>query len=152
MLTHKDPNIVVFIEPVRPRLRERRVEPCIEETAAEARRLGRWRFHVQNGGSVANAYRYPADTEVALVIAAPDGRVAMGYGRTRANNVTQRSAALGVLARLPHQHPSLEAADYFDLRVRDDARNREARDALRCLWREAWREPHVCLRCAARPR
>lgn len=135
--------IRVITEPQKPRLRVRRVEPGFDHLVTQAR--GTWLFHVEHGGEVANAYRWPAETEVVVVIIAPNGRGAAWFGRARANNVTQRSAAAGCLVS-EGWHDG--AVDYWDLRI-GESRRMAAREALKCLWRRAWNEPTSCLFCAA---
>lgn len=77
------------------RLRARRV--CEENVAAHAARKAAaqddWYATVRHGGDVANAYKYPAETECVLAISDPFGNVALWTGRKRANGVTCRGAA-----------------------------------------------------------
>ncbi len=78
------------------RLRVRRVYEEYEahSCASEAIENGQWVVLGADGGAVANAYRYPAATEAALIIAAPDGRVVVYRGaRVPANKVTPAGVA-----------------------------------------------------------
>ena len=52
-----------------------------------------WSLRCGHGGSVANAYRYPADTEAALGLASPAGLVVVWMARLPANKVTLGGAA-----------------------------------------------------------
>jgi hypothetical protein len=86
----------VVAAPIRPRLRERAV--AFDDAAAvalgeRAQQTAAWQYHCAHGGSVANSYRYRAETEAVVAIAAPDGAVAVWYARANAHAVTLRSAA-----------------------------------------------------------
>lgn len=77
------------------RLRVRRVDEVA--LAARAREAavaqGKWKILIQHGGGVANAYKYPADTEAALAVASPTGCVVVWMNRLPANKVTLGGAA-----------------------------------------------------------
>jgi hypothetical protein len=85
---------VTASDPQLPRLRVRRVaEGTIAELAvAAAVEAGRPAIRADHGGGVANAYRYPAETETLVTVAFPDGRVVQWHGRAPANKVTRTFA------------------------------------------------------------
>lgn len=133
-----------------PRLRVRRVDTCLDGLATRARDEHRWLFETRDGGTVANKYGYPAETEVLLAVVAPDGRIAAWGGRASANKAGARSAALHALARMPFLGPHHgDPVDYFDGRVGSERRD-AGENALKCLWFHVWREFTPCVWCAAR--
>lgn len=66
----------------------RNLEAKAAAVLATARKHGTIQVCVYCGGSVANKYGYPAETEGAVVIAHPDGRVLVRVRRLPANKVT----------------------------------------------------------------
>ena len=91
--------MAIVTETPATRLRVRRVEEhsLAEHTLARARKHNRVAVSVRHGGSVANSYGYPAETEGAVAIAAPDGRVWVGVERLPANKVTLSGVVSAVL-------------------------------------------------------
>jgi hypothetical protein len=77
------------------RLIARRVneETLAEDARRKAQDSGEWQVLCCHGGSVANAYKYPADTEAALAVASPAGFVVVWMARLPANKVTKSGAA-----------------------------------------------------------
>lgn len=75
------------------RLRIRRVDEhsLAEKVAADAEKG--WRALCTNGGAVANCYGYRADTEAALAVRDPQGRVVVWMARLAANKVTSCGSA-----------------------------------------------------------
>jgi hypothetical protein len=87
-------NVIEIVKPpTTPRLRVRRVDFDAEAFSREATAAQTWLYYATHGGSVANAYKYPAATEAVVAIASPDGRVAVWHDRARANKVTLCGAA-----------------------------------------------------------
>ena len=107
-----------------PRLRARRVDEdyFAESVSQRAQKQNEWVVDVEHGGGVANAYKYPAETECVLAVSDPFGIVVYWTARTRANMVTYRGAALACLA---------VAADLFDERVKSVERKQEVLDLLK---------------------
>src|SRR5262249_6939413 len=72
------------------RLRARRVDEnkIASRTLARAIESDYPAISADHGGSVANAYRYPAETETLVTVAFPDGRVVQWHSRASANKVT----------------------------------------------------------------
>lgn len=105
-------NIVVAKPPQMPRLRARRVSEAAEADRAldDAMGDGRPTVRVQHGGSVANAYRYPAETETLVTVAFPDGRVVQFHGRRRANKVTTAWAGAAWDGRYSAATPKMRLA------------------------------------------
>jgi hypothetical protein len=64
------------------------LDVCRESLASEE-----WVVRCIHGGSVANAYRSPADTEAALALASPAGLVIVWMARLPANKVTLSGCA-----------------------------------------------------------
>ena len=85
--------VEIVKSPTTPRLRVRRVDFDAEAFGHEAIATQTWLYYATHGGSVANAYKYPAATEVVVAIASPNGRVAVWHDRARANKVTLCGAA-----------------------------------------------------------
>ena len=93
------------------RLRVRRIDEAA--IAADVSYTdGKWHAQVTDGGSVANAYKYPADTEAALAVCDPAGRVIVWMARLPANKVTRGGAANACLRG---------ACDLFDGRYQGDS-------------------------------
>ena len=103
--------MIVAARPFRGRrLRVRRVDEigfagCIGRRAVED---DEWVVDVTHGGDVANAYKYPANTECVFAISDPLGIVVYWTGRVPANKVTSKGAAEACL---------IGAEDLFDKRV-----------------------------------
>lgn len=99
----------------RPRLRVRRldVDRVVERALAAAQARQKTVAVADHGGSVANKYGYPAETECALVVADPLGNAVVFCGRKPANKVTLS----GVASELC---PELVA--YFDERYSQETR------------------------------
>ena len=87
MTTQPEP--VIEIENER-RLIVRRVDEheLLRDAIAKAFETGKPSIFARHGGSVANKYGWPADTEGALAIAFPDGRSYVEVVRLPANKVT----------------------------------------------------------------
>lgn len=87
-----------------PRLRVRRVDEkaVIGCARADARTSGKPVIQVGHGGDVANAYKWPAETETILVVAFPNGDVWGEVNRVPANKVTLAGAAE---AAIPEARP-----------------------------------------------
>lgn len=64
------------------------IESLIAETVELAATTGRVSVDVIHGGSVPNAYKYPAVTQFCAVVAGPDGRCCWKAGEIAANKVT----------------------------------------------------------------
>ena len=114
-----NPGKEVINLPARRRSRVRRVnETALRKWALEeAQKTGRpfvWACH---GGTVANAYKYPANTEACLVVAFPTGHLWMSVTFIPANKATRAGAAA---AHLP------AAREVFDKRY-GEARREAAR-------------------------
>lgn len=111
------------------RLRARRVDE--ESLSRYIATLGKrsddgWIANVIHGGRVANAYKYPADTECALAVSNPAGIVVVWLTRTHARGVTLRGAAKACLRG---------AGDLWDGRV-----NQERKDDAWVLLKSAFTE------------
>jgi hypothetical protein len=141
--------IVIMTAPQLPRLRVRRCDPDLAYLSERARREG-WLFNAYNGGTVANAYGYTAETEVVIAIANPDGLVAAWWGRAPANKVTERACAVNAL---PWPRQCSRPEDWWDDRCGTERRAR-ALHALKMLWAQAYpahAEPTTCLWCVVEP-
>ena len=93
------------------RLRVRRIDE--DAIAAHVASMdGQWHARVTNGGGVANAYKYPADTEAALAVCDSVGRVIVWMGRLPASKVTRRGSAKACLS---------SSCDLFDDRLAGDS-------------------------------
>jgi len=105
------------------RLIERRVNEkgFANDTAALAKHFNSWQIRVTHGGSVANAYGYPAITEAVLAVSDPYGNCVYWTSRLPANKVTDRGAANACL---------FPAGDLFDARVTDESRRQNAMEYL----------------------
>lgn len=89
--------LVIVRLPKLPRLRARRVAfdaDAALELGREAQEAGEWRYYADYGGSVANSYKYYAETEAVCAIAAPTGVIAVWFGRANASRASLKSAAL----------------------------------------------------------
>ena len=108
------------------RLRVRRVDEdsFAGRVAERAIEEDTWVADVTHGGDVANAYRYPAETECVLAISDPFGNVVVWTGRAPANKVTLRGAAEACLGG---------SGDLFDLRIKSEDRRTEALKILKDL-------------------
>lgn len=100
----------LFINIPSTRLRVRRINE--QSLAADTADAGKWTARCRNGGSVANSYGYRADTEAALAVRDPAGRVIVWMARLPANKVTRRGAAKACLDG---------AQDLFDDRLAGDS-------------------------------
>jgi len=111
------------------RLRVRRVneESLARYVAAEARKDDTWVVDVRHGGTVANAYGYPAETECALAVASPAGLVIVWLARASANATTERGAAEACL---------LGAGDLWDGRVKREERKDAAWELIKATFAE----------------
>jgi phosphotransferase system IIB component len=117
----------VYVNVPRTRLRVRRVD---ENAAVSAlREKPGWRVVVRNGGSVANAYGYAADTEAALAVRDPQGRVVVWMARLPANKVTDRGAA---------EHCLPGAGALFDRRVTVKDHRVAAWGVIKAAFLRAW--------------
>lgn len=81
-----------------PRRRERtisdsEIHSLIDEAIEAAALAGEVRVFSEHGGSVANAYNYPAVTQCVVVIAGPDGRCCWMADELPANKVTHAGCA-----------------------------------------------------------
>ena len=119
------------------RVRTRRVtwsEYHSQELAKKARASGGWHFHVEHGGAVANAYKYPATTSTLLAVASPEGMVVVWYGTLiNANKASLCGAANACVAG---------AGDLFDGRT-GKARKERARELLRTAHREVFTRDQI---------
>jgi hypothetical protein len=86
---------IIYFGVPKTRLRVRRLneEQLAEQAAEDARRTGEWQFRSFHGGAVAHAYRHPASTEAALIVANPLGEVVVWMAKLPASNVTKGGAA-----------------------------------------------------------
>lgn len=130
------PWLIYASDPQTPRLRVRRVDETRAAELVRNRAVAQNRFVVDvfDGGSVANRYGYPAETECVLVIAGQCGNAVIWCGRARANKVTRRSAAMACLPSIA----DIFVADLFDLRVNDNSRKARAMDRLISLFHSYW--------------
>jgi hypothetical protein len=97
------------------RLRARRIDEdaLVAQVKQSALSKNDWSVHVVNGGGVANAYKYPAETEAALAVSDPQGNVVLWLARLPANKVTLYGSANACLggsgdywhAGLKEEHP-----------------------------------------------
>lgn len=95
------------------RLKVRRVDEnqATQEALQLAKETGKAQVHISHGGSVANSYRYPAETEGCVVIAFPTGSFLCRVERLPANKVSDS----GVFAKITGYR------GYADLRFSADA-------------------------------
>ncbi len=91
---------IVFVSTIQVRLRVRRVNEhaLAAETRQKAIRTGSWAIRCRHGGSVANAYKYPADTEAVLAVSNPAGLTVVWMARLPANKVTLAGSANACLS------------------------------------------------------
>lgn len=83
------PKITIEIEkPIRLRVRRVNENSIVAEAIAAAKEKGRPVIFARHGGSVANKYGYPAETEGAVCIAWPDGSARVSIVRLPANKVS----------------------------------------------------------------
>jgi len=110
------------------RLRVRRVdeEGFAEYVRERALKSGEWVVDVDHGGSVANSYGYPAQTECVLAVSDPLGITVFWCSRVPANKVTLRGAADACVTG---------AGDLFDERVTAKARKEQAMAWIKHLHR-----------------
>ena len=104
------------------RLRVRRLDEhaIAQATLARAKERGCLHYTVHHGGTVANAYKYKADTETAVAVS--DGvSCVVWLSRVAANKATDRGAAESCIPG---------SGDLWDGRVADGERRSAARNAL----------------------
>ncbi len=100
------------------RLRVRRInEQSFAASSIANATPGKWAADTRTGGSVANKYGYPADTEGALAVVTPEGHCVVWIARLPANKVTSRGAAAACVK---------SAGDIFDSRVTSKERRSAA--------------------------
>lgn len=99
----------------RLRVRKANVEAVISIVRDDALKRKDWSFYSSHGGSVANKYGYPAETEVVFAAGDPSGNVVVFCERLPANKVTLGGAAA---ACLPCARP------LFDRRYGKDAKEK----------------------------
>lgn len=87
------------------RARTRCTSSHLDELRAEAREKGRPITYVSHGGGVANAYKYPAETEGRVEVAFPDGAAVTWLTTLPANKVTLS----GVLSSCGLDHRACDA-------------------------------------------
>lgn len=87
------------------RARCRLTSSHLDALRERAARTGRPAIHVSHGGSVANAYRYPAETEGRVEVAFPDGGAVTWLTTLPANKVTLS----GVLSSCALDHRACDA-------------------------------------------
>ena len=107
--------MIKVITSLTPRTRLR-ARPVLEHTLGERVRAlaietGEWQADVSVGGSVRNAYKFPAYTEVALAISDPTGLTLVFLAIARCNGGCSESKAAGACVA--------GAGPYFDGRVKD---------------------------------
>lgn len=97
------------------------------DALAKAKELGRPVIIAQHGGSVANSYGYPAETEGQVVVAFPEGVAVRWYCTLSANKVTLS----GVLSTCGLDHRLFDRR--CSERSKADARRSIIQDAIAAL-------------------
>ena len=116
----------------KPRLCVRRLDATChaEFTSAKARRDKKWIATWEHGGTVANAYNYPAATEVVIIVSDPNGLTVVWCGRASAKHISGCSACSDV--------GLFGAYDLFDKRVKRESRINAAWDFLKREHAQLW--------------
>ena len=112
----QNPQITIIEDHRNPRQRTRLValEHMAKIASHRATKSGAPVTDCEHGGTVANAYNYPASTEAVVVVAFPSGQVAVWTATIPANKATLSGAAVACLGdwvrpvwdnRYPVGHP-----------------------------------------------